>query len=341
MRWSGISWRRTGWPSEPGVCLTSPRGRAAGRAPGLDRLGVLVAGLAVAGVILPFATFRANRIVPGDPRALWASLPPVETAVLLAVIAGAAGVALWRFPATLRLAASLAVLAVLLVAVGQAGRALTPAGDALARVSPAGGFWVLLATFALLAADALTRLQLRPVWRIAGVAAAACALALLLGSGAWDALSVMKEYATRAPAFWREAQRHVLLAFGSLGLAVLTGVPLGVLCYRWPRLRAGMLNVLNVVQTIPSIAVFGSADRAAGVGRGERAGRGGARHRGHRGRARAGGALCLFAAAGGVEHGDRADRRAAASARRRARHGHDPPPDAVAGRSCRWPFRSS
>jgi len=34
-------------------------------------------------------------------------------------------------------------------------------------------------------------------------------------------------------------------------------LPLGILCHRIPRLRPGLLGTLNVIQTIPSIALFG------------------------------------------------------------------------------------
>jgi osmoprotectant transport system permease protein len=48
-----------------------------------------------------------------------------------------------------------------------------------------------------------------------------------------------------------------VLAFGSLAAAAIVGVPVGIACHRHPRLRTGILNVLNAVQTIPSIALFG------------------------------------------------------------------------------------
>jgi len=44
---------------------------------------------------------------------------------------------------------------------------------------------------------------------------------------------------------------------GSLGAAVLVALPIGILCHRVPRLRAGVLGTLNVIQTIPAIALFG------------------------------------------------------------------------------------
>jgi osmoprotectant transport system permease protein len=81
--------------------------------------------------------------------------------------------------------------------------------------------------------------------------------ALAFASGVFDHLSIMREYAVNAGRFAREARQHLLLALGSLGAAVVVALPLGVLCHRVPRLRTGVLATLNLVQTIPSIALFG------------------------------------------------------------------------------------
>ena len=48
-----------------------------------------------------------------------------------------------------------------------------------------------------------------------------------------------------------------MLAFGSLGLALLTGIPAGIAVFQMPRWRGPVLGVLNVLQTIPSLALFG------------------------------------------------------------------------------------
>lgn len=50
---------------------------------------------------------------------------------------------------------------------------------------------------------------------------------------------------------------HLYLVAISTGIAVLIGVPLGVLLTRQPRLSAGVLGFANVMQTIPSLALFG------------------------------------------------------------------------------------
>ncbi|HTD31633.1 MAG TPA: ABC transporter permease, partial [Steroidobacteraceae bacterium] len=80
---------------------------------------------------------------------------------------------------------------------------------------------------------------------------------LALASGLFDHLSVMREYAVNAGRFAHELRQHILLALGSLGAAAVVGLPLGIFCYRAPRLREGILGTLNVIQTIPAIALFG------------------------------------------------------------------------------------
>jgi len=223
----------------------------------LDKLGVLIALIAAAGAALPFALFRANRIVPGDTVALAQALPgSLAMALALSLLAGFA-VALLRFPALTKLLVGFVVLGVLFVLMGQSAAFLTPPDDTFARVAPGAGFWLLAFAFALLVTDALTRLRLAPLWRLAILAAVLAAMALLLWSGGWNQLSLLKEYANRAPAFWAEARAHLVLAFGSVAIATVVGVPLGILCYKVRPLRAGVLNVLNIVQTIPSIALFG------------------------------------------------------------------------------------
>jgi osmoprotectant transport system permease protein len=223
----------------------------------LDKLGVLIALIAAAGAALPFALFRANRIVPGEPKSVLDALPAAPSALLIAALLVGFVVALLRLPILVKLTAAFLVLAVLFISVGWSGSYLTPEGDTFARVSPGAGFWLLVFAFALLVADALTRLRLAPLVRIAILLGVAIAGAALLWSGSWNDLSMLREYSTRAPAFWAEARTHLALAFGSVAIATVVGIPVGILCYKVRPLRAAVLNVLNIVQTIPSIALFG------------------------------------------------------------------------------------
>ena len=234
---------------------TTSQARAAWLA--FDKLGVLIALIAVAGAVLPFAVFRANRIVLGEGLLIPSALN-VPSAVLLGLVVFIGiGTMLLRAHSLAKLGVGFLVLAMLFILVGQSATFLTPPDNTFARVSPGAGFWLLTFAFALMVTDALARLRFGPWQRIGILAVVGVAMAVLLWSGAWNDLSILKEFANRAPAFWAEARTHLLLAFGSVAIAIIAGVPLGILLYRVKPLRAAVLNVLNIVQTIPSIALFG------------------------------------------------------------------------------------
>ena len=223
----------------------------------IDKLGALILVLAIYGVLSPFVTLRANRIVAGEGVGLPAALPYGSGWLLLLLIVGAALTALLRKEARPRLVAASVAVAALLVGAGLSADFLTPPDNPYARVSPSVGFWVLVFTFALLATDGVSRWNPRPAMRLVFLMLAIGLLLLVLVSGIWADLSVMKEYAARADVFWMEAARHLLLALGSLVAATIAGLPLGILCERISAVRSAVLNTLNLVQTIPSIALFG------------------------------------------------------------------------------------
>lgn len=223
----------------------------------LDPLGVLIAVIAGAGSFLPFAVFKANRIVPGDGVFLWDALPPPAVVAFVIAVGAALAAALTRAPALAKLWTSAVALVTVMISVGLAANALAQPDQSYARVSIGGGFWLVGFALALMLTDALARRKLLPTQRLGLLAVSLTLVAALLWSGAWNELSILKEYQSRAPAFWQEARTHVLLALASVAVAVAMGVPLGIVGYKIERIRRGTLGLLNVIQTIPSIALFG------------------------------------------------------------------------------------
>ncbi|BAX60911.1 ABC transporter permease [Burkholderia stabilis] len=223
-----------------------------------DKVGILIGVLTIVAVLgLPFAVQRPNRIAAGADLSVFAALPAVQGAALAALwIVGA----LWAMTASRpawRLTAGCTWLATLAYAVGAAATHVVAPDDMLARVSPAAGVWLLLFAWAVLVADALARLAFGPWRRLVALVVAIAAISVPLASGWWDGLSVMREYAVRSDDFWREAIRHVSLAGGSVAAALIAGVPLGIACARVAAVRTVAMPVLNIVQTIPSIAMYG------------------------------------------------------------------------------------
>jgi osmoprotectant transport system permease protein len=67
----------------------------------------------------------------------------------------------------------------------------------------------------------------------------------------------VREYRAHAESFHSEFWRHVLLVAVSVSLALLIGLPLGAMAFGSPRFARRLFAVLSIIQTIPSIALFG------------------------------------------------------------------------------------
>jgi len=82
-------------------------------------------------------------------------------------------------------------------------------------------------------------------------------MVLLAALGTFDALSIAREYESRHQEFSDALMRHMTLVGASVGGAVAIGFPLGVATAKRARFEGPVFAVLNVLQTIPSIALFG------------------------------------------------------------------------------------
>jgi osmoprotectant transport system permease protein len=66
------------------------------------------------------------------------------------------------------------------------------------------------------------------------------------------------EFSSRFGAeIFQRSWEHLFLVGVSSGMAILTGIPLGILITRQPALTKAIIGFANVVQTIPSLALFG------------------------------------------------------------------------------------
>ena len=59
-----------------------------------------------------------------------------------------------------------------------------------------------------------------------------------------------------APDLWRLSAQHLALVFGSLLLALVVGIPLGIWAWARPRWAGWLLGAVGVLQTVPSLALL-------------------------------------------------------------------------------------
>ena len=169
----------------------------------------------------------------------------------------AAVLAAGRFPLLVIFLLADLLLPALLWGAGGAAVQLAQNGSSLARTSPGSGLWLALALCLLIASDAVRRLTSRALWRWLLNAQIWLLPALLLGLGSLDELSLLKEYFNRREVFDDALSQHVTLLLGTLLPGLLIGLPIGVWLWRFPRWQSPVFAVLNVIQTVPSVALFG------------------------------------------------------------------------------------
>ncbi|WP_428945652.1 ABC transporter permease [Pantoea sp. FN060301] len=219
---------------------------------------LLVILLAVSLAALPFLNYAPNRLVSGQPLPLssllqgagWLLLLPVPLLFLFVFLPVSA------LSLVLTLGISELLLVVLVALSGSLADGLSLQGSALARTSFGSGFWLATALSLLAAADAISRLTPRPLWRLLLNGQIWLPVIFILLNGQLDGLALLKEYVNRQEVFDRALARHLLLLLATLLPTLLIGIPLGWFCYRKSAAQSPVFAVLNVIQTIPSVALF-------------------------------------------------------------------------------------
>ncbi len=221
----------------------------------------LLAACAIVG--LPLVRSAPNRMMTGEPIGLWQVLITLPSIVnwlmgavlllcLLTSVLKAARVILW-----LQVCAACVLVVLLLAMAGAYAQHVALTQSAIARTSFGGAFWALLVLAWLMAADALQRLGAGLLTRVALLAVVLSVVMGMLASGMGDALSIMKEHANRADTFAAAVLRHLQIVLFALVPTLCIGLPLGWWAHREQSVNAAVFPVLNLIQTIPSIALFG------------------------------------------------------------------------------------
>ncbi len=223
-----------------------------------NRVLLLLTMIALAAGALPFVNFAPNRLVSGEGRALWQvwSFSPALLLLPLCLLIGLT-VARGRWALAATLVACELLFAALVWSAGLAASQLASSESPLARTAVGSGLWLWLALCLLACSDAIRRLSPQPLWRWLLQVQIWILPLLLLFSGELNSLSLLKEYANRQDVFNAALAQHLTLLVGTLVPALLIGVPLGILCYRRPPTQGAVFAVLNVIQTVPSVALFG------------------------------------------------------------------------------------
>ncbi|MEP7205738.1 MAG: ABC transporter permease [Casimicrobiaceae bacterium] len=220
---------------------------------------VLVIGVAVAAAMLAFVTVAPNRLVNGVAVPLAEVADGARALLLLPAAVLVLGAFLPQRPRTHAAIIGAAVLWLPCLAwlAGSHAARVAETASATSRTALGSGFWLLALAGWLAAVDAIERLRWRPAGALLGALAVLLPVVGLLLAGALDHLSLLKEYASRHDVFRSAFVRHVEIVSAALLPTLLLGIPLGIALFRRAPAQVPAFAVLNVIQTVPSIALFG------------------------------------------------------------------------------------
>jgi osmoprotectant transport system permease protein len=206
-----------------------------------------------------FLVVAANRLAAGRSILLWEGSAADAAAVLgpLAALAVACFLVETRLVLTGALLAAVLTLSATLLAAADLSAFLAQNAPPAARRSFGLAFWVLVATSSLAIVDIMQRLRTGILWAAAVAFAMVAAIAVMAWSGIFDSLSLVSEFSSQRDLFLAALLRHIALVAAALVFSLFFGAPLVVYLLRNSRARAPVFALLNLLQTIPSIALFG------------------------------------------------------------------------------------
>jgi len=207
-----------------------------------------------------FITHADNRLANGAALALWRAPWPNAALIIaaLAVLFALSFAAPQKPRAWATLLAGAALFFACLAGAGHFADLLAVGARAAARTSLGPAFWVFIVVALLAMLNGAQRAGLSLAHGAMLVAVLAAGFALMAHEGAFANLALAREFAAHRAEFAQQLWRHLELVGAGVVLALIFSLPLTALGLRRGGARGPLFASLGIIQTIPSIALFGA-----------------------------------------------------------------------------------
>ena len=225
-----------------------------------DSVAITGSVIGLLSFLLGWLTLKPNRLAAGTPLNVWESAGWDGAAIILGLwlvclVVSLTGKGRWS-AAALGIAAN-AVLIITFILAGLAASRLLAEEGAIARISLGAGVWItVMAAYILIFASRQKLGDSRILRNLISWSGLAVVVAILF-SGWLDNLSIMREFMGREGRFQQELLKHVFLFGSSVAVGSLLGISLGIWATRSKVAERPVFFIVNIAQTIPSLALFG------------------------------------------------------------------------------------
>ena len=214
----------------------------------LHGISLLAAGFLLAGLCLPFVSYAPNRVAEYELFYTWQAASSAGTAILILGLLGPL-VGIFRRGSAIEFLIPGLVTAAALTVLALSDSLIPAEATGTARLGGGPGFWVWILTAYLYSATSSrsSRSLIIPVLIIA----------LFLFGGLLDHLGPVREFAIKKERFLAETGAHLWLSVSATLIAALAAIPAGIAAYRNRLFSRFAFTGANIVQTLPSLALFG------------------------------------------------------------------------------------
>jgi osmoprotectant transport system permease protein len=226
----------------------------------ISKVGLFGIIIGLMGFVLgDFVINRPNRLASGQGLSVFEALPVWQWGLLGTGFLCLTFVALFptRKGALAGTLLSPLMILGLLWTQGATASLFMESGGPFTRVSIGSSLWIATLGLFIFFHDMYQRLGPLVWYRLFLACVFGMGLVCLGLSGQLNDVSLVLEFANRSARFFAELKAHLFITGMSVGCAAMLGLPLGVMLFKQQRLRASAFSLLNIIQTVPSLALFG------------------------------------------------------------------------------------
>jgi len=208
-------------------------------------------------IFMKIVEIKPNRIVNGERFTAyefigWPVLLVGAGFLLIAVLSLSA----WKMKGFMTIVTGAFLFTFLLYLMGLSGQVASSGSNSI-RVSLSMGFYILLLMIYLLFGHVMAKKDKYLTLQKSIALLIFISMIIFVYWGLFDGFSILKEYEIKKNQFMDSLTTHLFLSLGSVSVGSLIAMPLGYLAYRRKKLESAVMVPLSIVETIPSLSLFG------------------------------------------------------------------------------------
>ena len=208
-------------------------------------------------IFMKIVEVKPNRIVNGERFTAyefigWPVLLVGAGFLLIAVLS----LSTWKMKGLMTIVTGAFLFTVFLYLMGLSGQVAASGSNSI-RVSLSIGFYILLLMIYLLFGHVMAKKDKYLTLQKSIALLIFISMLVFVYFGLFDEFSIVKEYGIKKNQFMDSLTTHLFLSLGSVTFGSLIAIPLGYLAYRRKKLESAVMVPLSIVETIPSLSLFG------------------------------------------------------------------------------------